>query len=88
MEGKKINELLRETDTENASVFKDNEVYSLCEIPSVKVDKKILLTKLRNKYGEEIGNYIITRMFKDETLKVDPTKITLVFDNFMNKQKK
>ena len=48
------------------------------------IDKKTFKKKLCEKYGDELGKFIILSTYSTNEQKIDPTKILDIFEKIMN----
>ena len=68
MDGKTIKKLLltnSDTTPEILNQFKDDEMYNLSDLPEILIDRKLLETKLIEKYGDIVGKYIMTQTYSN-----------------------
>jgi hypothetical protein len=77
LSGEKIKQLLivNQKDLNEFNYFDNNTEYTLDKIPNVLVTKEKLFEKLKEKYGAEISNYIVSKTYDKTETDVNPMKI-------------
>lgn len=77
MEGEDVKKMLVSNGIDlNAYKYFDNKTkYEINDIPKIVVERDKFLQKLCKKYGENVGKYIITKMYPYSDLSIEPINI-------------
>lgn len=87
MNGFQVKKLLIATSNNlnNYEYFDCHKDYLIKDIPKILINKEKFLQKLQQKYGVDMGNYIIAKTYSDKDQFVDPTEIFKIMPDIKNK---